>query len=97
MGQLADARALLAREAAEEEQLRRKLIMSEKELSEVAKKWKAVEREATEMQSGLEKSKSEIDNMKDQLQKVSWDDEREKVAERKISSVKQHIRELTEV
>jgi structural maintenance of chromosome 2 len=97
MGQLADARARLAREAAEEEQLRRKLNMTEKELAEVTKKWKAVEREASEMQSGLEKGHAEFEGMKAKFAKLAWDEAREKAAEEKMASVKQNVRELKEV
>src|SRR5258708_22806699 len=46
MGQIADARARLAQAAAEEEQVRVKLDMSRRELGELEKRWKAVEREA---------------------------------------------------
>ena len=97
MGQLADARARLAHEAAEEEQLRRKLTMTEKELGEASKKWKVVEREAAEMKAGLEKGEKELTNMKTSLGKLGWSDEQEKQAESKMVCLKQSVRELKEV
>ena len=46
MGQITDAHARLAQAAAEEEQVRVWLEMSRRELGELEKRWKAVEREA---------------------------------------------------
>jgi structural maintenance of chromosome 2 len=97
MGQLADARTRLAREAADEEQLRRKLSMTEKELIEANKKWKAVEMEAAEMQTGLEKGETDLDSMKAKISKLSWNEEQEKAAESKMTNLKQSLRELKEV
>lgn len=97
MGQLADAKARLARESAEEESLRRKLSMTEKELGEVSKKWKSVEKEAKEMQAGLEKGQKELVGMKEKLGKLNWDEEKEKEAEERTVRLKHSVRELKEV
>ncbi len=55
MGQIADARARLAQAAAEEEQIRVKLEMSRRELGELEKRWKAVEREAGQGERDIKK------------------------------------------
>ena len=58
MGQIADARARLAHAAAEEEQARVKLDMSRRELGELEKHWKAVEREAGQGERDVKKIRS---------------------------------------
>jgi hypothetical protein len=71
--------------------------LAEKDLVEASKKWKVVEREATEMQAGIEKGEAELDSMKVKLSKLSWNEEQEKEAESKMISLKQNVRELKDV
>ena len=64
MGQIADARARLAQAAAEEEQVRVKLEMSRRELGELEKRWKAVEREASQGERDIKKMQAEVESLR---------------------------------
>ncbi|KAH9850422.1 condensin complex subunit SMC2 [Lenzites betulinus] len=96
MGQLADARTRSAQAAAEEEQSRVKLAMSEKELKSLEARWKAVEREAGEGARNLEEKRAEVEKCKKRIAETGWSTEKEQAHDTAIRSVKDEVRTLTQ-
>jgi len=77
MGQIADARARLAEAAAEEEQARVKFDMSRRELGELEKWWKAVEREASQGERDVKKMQAEVEGLRKKADGTGWSPEKE--------------------
>jgi len=80
MGQIA-ARARLAQAAAEEEQARVKLDMSRRELSEFEKRWKAVEREASQGKRDTKRMQAVVENLRKKVDTTGWSAEKEQANE----------------
>jgi len=97
MGQLADAKARLAQAAAEEEQMRVKLGMSQKELKALETRWKEVEREAGEGARNLQAMKAEIEKCQRKIEACGWNAEMEQQRETALQNAKAELRQLTQV
>ncbi|KAI0822104.1 condensin complex subunit SMC2 [Trametes gibbosa] len=96
MGQLADARTRSAQAAAEEEQSRVKLSMSEKELKTLEARWKAVEREASEGARNLEEKRAGVEKCKKRIAETGWSTEKEQAHDTAIRSAKEEVRSLAQ-
>ncbi|KAH7910428.1 condensin complex subunit SMC2, partial [Hygrophoropsis aurantiaca] len=96
MGQLAEAKARLAHGAAEEEQSRVKLNMSQKELKGLEARWKEVEREAGEGKRNLESMKADLEKFKRKVAECGWSAEQEQEGEALLRTVKGQVRQFTE-
>ncbi|EIW52907.1 condensin complex subunit SMC2 [Trametes versicolor FP-101664 SS1] len=97
MGQLADARTRSAQAAAEEEQSRVKLAMSEKELKALESRWKAVEREAGEGARTLEEMRGGVEKCKKRIAETGWSTEKEEVHDGAIRKAKEDVRRLAQM
>ena len=97
MGQLADAKQRLAQAAAEEEQSRVKLGMSQKDLKTLEKRWKEVEKEAGEVKKNLEAKQKEVDQLRKKVESSGWSKEKETQSEMALRSARAEMRQLTEV
>ncbi|KAF8885194.1 condensin complex subunit SMC2 [Infundibulicybe gibba] len=96
MGQLADARQRLAQAAAEEEQSKVKLGMSEKEFGALEGRWKEVEREASDNRKKVDAMKTAVETYRKKLEGCEWNAEREKAGEERLKQLKLEIRALSE-
>ena len=81
MGQIADARARLAQTSVEEEQVRVKLDMSRRELGELEKRWKAVEREAGQGECDIKRMQAEVEILRKKAESTGWNEEKERASE----------------
>jgi len=97
MGQLADAKAQLAHASAEEEQIRVRLGMSERELKTLASRWKEVEREANDGKKNLAALKSDVERFRKKVSESGWSAEQEREGEIALSRAKGELRQFTEV
>jgi hypothetical protein len=88
MGQIADARSRLAQAAAEEEQIRVKLDMSRRELGELEKRWKAVEREAGQGERDIKKMQVEVETLRKKADSTGWNEEKEHVSVEALRNAK---------
>ena len=88
MGQIADARARLAQAAAEEEQVRVKLDMSRRELGELEKRWKAVEREAGQGERDIKRMQGEVEILRKKADSTGWNEEKEHASEETLRKAK---------
>ncbi|KAF8468622.1 condensin complex subunit SMC2 [Russula ochroleuca] len=88
MGQIADARARLAQAAAEEEQARVKLDMSRRELGELEKRWKAVEREAGQGERDIKRMQVEVEALRKKADSTGWNQEKEHASEETLRKAK---------
>ncbi len=97
MGQIADARARLAQAAAEEEQIRVKLDMSRRELGELEKRWKAVEREASQGERDIKKMQVEVETLRKKADSTGWNEEKERVSADALRNAKDNANRCTQV
>ncbi|KAF8489517.1 condensin complex subunit SMC2 [Russula emetica] len=95
MGQIADARARLAQAAAEEEQIRVKLDMSRRELGELEKRWKAVEREAGQGERDIKKMQVELETLRKKADSTGWNEEKERVSVEALRNAKDDANRCT--
>ena len=77
MGQIADGRPRLAEAAPEAEQARVKFDMSRRELGELEKRWKAVEREASQGERDVKKMQAEVESLRKKADGTGWYPEKE--------------------
>ncbi|KAI0289102.1 condensin complex subunit SMC2 [Russula brevipes] len=91
MGQIADARARLAQAAAEEEQGRVKLDMSRRELGELEKRWKAVEREAGQGERDIKKMRADFEALRKKADATGWSMEKEHASEEAMRKAKDDV------
>jgi len=97
MGQIADARARLAQAAAEEEQARVKLDMSRRELGELEKRWKAVEREAGQGERDIKRMQVEVEALRKKADSTGWNQEKEHASEETLRKAKDDAMRCTRV
>jgi structural maintenance of chromosome 2 len=97
MGQIADARARLAQAAAEEEQARVKLDMSKRELGELEKRWKAVEREAGQGERDIKKMQAEAESLQKKADATGWSTEKEQANDEALRRAKDDAMRCTHV
>ncbi|KAI0264934.1 condensin complex subunit SMC2 [Gloeopeniophorella convolvens] len=96
MGQLADARARLAQAAAEEEQARVRLDMSRRELAELEKRWKAVEREAGQGERDIKRVQAEVEALRKKVDATGWSAEKEQASEAALRKAKEDVARSTQ-
>lgn len=97
MGQIAEAKSKLAQAAAEEEQSRIKLGMSEKELKALEVKWKEVERESGESKKKVVAMRDEVEQSRKRINNCGWNADMEEASETKLRGLRQQVRELNDV
>ena len=97
MGQLADARARLAQAAAEEEQVRVRLEMSRRELGELEKRWKAVEREAGQGERDIKRMRADVEMLRKKAAATGWNAEKEHESEEALRRAKDDAMRCTQV
>jgi structural maintenance of chromosome 2 len=97
MGQIADARARLAQAAAEEEQIRVKLDMGRRELGELEKRWKAVEREASQGECDIKKMQVEVETLRKKADSTGWNEEKERGSVEALRNAKDNANRRTQV
>jgi structural maintenance of chromosome 2 len=97
MGQIADARAQLAHAAAEEEQARVKLDMSRRELGELEKRWKAVEREAGQGERDIKKMQADVESLRNKVDATGWSAEKEQANDEALRRAKDNAMGCTQV
>ncbi|KAI9507224.1 condensin complex subunit SMC2 [Russula earlei] len=88
MGQIADTRARLAQAATEEEQARVGLDMSRRELGELEKRWKAVEREAGQGERDIKRMQVELETLRKKADATGWSAEKERANEEALHKAK---------
>ncbi|KAI0052778.1 condensin complex subunit SMC2 [Auriscalpium vulgare] len=96
LGQLADAKARLAHATAEEQQLRTKLSMSEKELKTLEARWKSVEKEAGDDARKLGIIKAEVEKRKRAIASSGWNAELEHQRETALKEGRNAVSRLTQ-
>ena len=97
MGQIADARARLAQAAAEEEQSRVKLDMSRRELGELEKRWKAVEREAGQGERDVKKMQANVEALQKKADATGWNAEKERASDEALRRAKEDVMRCSQV
>jgi structural maintenance of chromosome 2 len=97
MGQIADARARLAQAAAEEEQVRVRLEMSRRELGELEKRWKAVEREAGQGERDIKRMRADVETLRKKAEATGWNAEKEHQSEEALGKAKDDVMRCTQV
>ncbi|PPQ65045.1 hypothetical protein CVT26_015741 [Gymnopilus dilepis] len=96
MGALADARKRLAQSAAEEEQSKVKLGMSEKELVELEGRMRKFETERKGNEQRVEKMRRELGEVKERVKKTGWSVEKERDLEGRLKGAREEVKNLTE-
>ncbi|KAH9957622.1 hypothetical protein BC827DRAFT_1385516 [Russula dissimulans] len=94
MGQIADTHARLAQAAVEEEQARVKLDMSKRELGELEKRWKAVEREAGQGGHDIKKTRAEVEALWKKVGRTGWNSEKERAHDEALCTVRSRLPQL---
>jgi structural maintenance of chromosome 2 len=89
---IADACARLAQAAAEEGQ-----TMSRRELSELKKRWKAVEREASQGERYIKKMQVEVETLRKKADLTGWNKEKECASVEALRSAKNNANCSTQV
>jgi structural maintenance of chromosome 2 len=97
MGQLADARARIAQAAAEEEQSKVKLGMSEKELADLEGRMRALAKEAGDNLKKLENLKAAVEALEGKVAGSGWNAEKEKELDVQLRQAREEVKNLTEV
>ncbi|KAF4622118.1 hypothetical protein D9613_009303 [Agrocybe pediades] len=96
MGQLADARATIAKAAAEEQQSKVKLSMSEKELVDLENRMRTFEKEAADNVKKLENIKAAVQAIEAKVNSSGWSAEREQELERQLREAHNQVKSLYE-
>lgn len=97
LGQLAEAKARLAAASTEEEQIRMRIGMIEKELKEKEAKWRAMEKEAGDSTKALERARKALSALTNGLQETGWNAKKEEEASRQLNQARDAVRSLSEV
>ncbi|KAG7095814.1 hypothetical protein E1B28_006514 [Marasmius oreades] len=91
MGQLQAARTKQSQAAAEEEQLKVKVTMADRELKETEAHWKKVEKNAGEGKRRLDTMQGVVNECKRKLAACGWNEEMEREGDSKIESLRRHV------
>ncbi|KAH6903906.1 nuclear condensin complex protein [Coprinopsis sp. MPI-PUGE-AT-0042] len=97
MGQISEAKSRLAQAKTEEEQVKMRLKMAQQELATLEDKKKASEREASDNQRKLTTMKKELDEWRNRLTKLNWNQEKEDALENQLKETRQNVRNLAEL
>ena len=84
MGQLADARATIAKATAEEQQGRVKLVMSEKELVDLENRMRTFAKEAADNVKKLENLKAAVEALEGKVNTSGWSAEQEQDLDKQL-------------
>ncbi|KAJ4470193.1 condensin complex subunit SMC2 [Lentinula aciculospora] len=96
MGQIADARARISQGAAEEEQARMNLELSQKELEVLEAQFKKVEKDAGEGKKQVETTRRALAHAQKQLAACGWTVEAEQEGETRAGQLRSQVRQLSE-
>ena len=97
MGALADARARIAQGAAEEQQSKVKLGMSEKELAELEQRNRAFAKEAEASMKKIANIKAAVQALEAKVVNCGWSQEKDQDFERQLREAREQLKNLTEV
>jgi len=97
MGALADARARIAQGAAEEQQSKVKLGMSEKELAELEQRHRAFAKEAEASMKKIANIKAAVQALEAKVVNCGWSQEKDQDLERQLRAAREQLKNLTEV
>jgi len=97
MGALADARARIAQGAAEEQQSKVKLGMSEKELAELEQRNRAFAKEAEASTKKIANIKAAVQAIQAKIVNCGWSQEKDQDLERQLREAREELKNLTEV
>lgn len=97
MGQLADAKARLAQGAAEEEQSKVKLAMSEKELVNLEARMKAFAKETGDNLKKLENLKATVQACQTKVTNSGWSAEKDKQLDMQLREARESVKTLYDV
>ena len=97
MGQLADAKARLAQGAAEEEQSKVKLAMSEKELVNLEARMKAFAKETGDNMKTLESLKAAVQACQTKVTNSGWSMEKDKHLDMQLREARNSVKTLYDV
>lgn len=97
MGQLADAKARLAQGAAEEEQSKVKLAMSEKELVNLEARMKTFAKEAGDNVKKLENLKANVQACQAKMTDSGWSVEKDKQLDMQLREARETVKNLHDV
>ena len=97
MGQLADAKARLAQGAAEEEQSKVKLSMSEKELVNLEARMKAFAKETGDNLKKLENLKAAVQACQTKAKNSGWSAEKDKQLDMQLREAREAVKTLYDV
>ena len=97
MGQLADAKARLAQGAAEEEQSKVKLAMSEKELVNLEARMKAFAKETGDNLKKLQSLKAAVQACQTKVTNSGWSAEKDKQLEMHLREAREDVKTLYDV
>ena len=97
MGQLADAKARLAQGAAEEEQSKVKLAMSEKDLVSLEARMKAFAKETGDNLKKLESLKAAVQSCQTKVTNSGWSTEKDKQLDMQLREARETVKTLYDV
>lgn len=97
MGALADARARIAQGAAEEQQSKVKLGMSEKELAELEQRNRAFAKEAENYMKKIDNIKAAVQAIEAKIVNCGWSQEKDQDLEKQLREAREEVKNLTEV
>lgn len=97
MGQLADAKARLAQGAAEEEQSKVKLAMSEKDLVNLEARMKAFAKETGDNLKKLENLKTAVQACQTKVTNSGWSTEKDKQLDMQLREARETVKTLYDV
>lgn len=97
MGQLADAKARLAQGAAEEEQSKVKLAMSEKDLVNLEARMKAFAKETGDNLEKLENLKAAVQACQTKVANSGWSAEKDKQLDMQLREARETVKNLHDV
>ena len=97
MGQLADAKARLAQGAAEEEQSKVKLAMSEKDLVNLEARMKAFAKETGDNLKKLENLKAAVQACQTKVTNSGWNTEKDKQLDMQLREARETVKTLYDV
>ena len=97
MGQLADAKALMASAASEAEQAKMKIGLLEREIKEKEPRAKKAAKDGEGLTKEYEAAKEKLEALRASLSKMDWDENRERELSSRRSELDERIAGLVEV
>lgn len=97
LAHLASAKSRLAQAVAEEEQVRRKISLKEKELSALEGNWRTVENEVRAGYQTVERKRGEVERLLKKLEDMTWSQDKEQDMAERSARLKQELKTRMEV